>query len=159
MTDNKKAQGWLGKYVAALVLVPVVLLLLPALAIRGLAYLAYSAVLHGAAWLRHGRFVAYVYSDSPKWKDHVETHVLPALPADAIVINRSRPWRKRSLAGRAYRHFGGEHEYCPIGIVIERGKRVRRFRFFTPYLSAMKGDDAALLSTYAAFMAAVQRGH
>jgi hypothetical protein len=111
------------------------------------------------AWARHGRFVLFVYSDSPKWKEHVETHVVPALPAGAVVINRSHPWRKHSLAGRAYRHFGGQHEYCPIGIVIDRGRPARRFRFFTPYLSARRGDDAALLSTYAAFTDAIRRHH
>ena len=143
---------------AALVLVPVVLLLLvPLLAVRGLAHLSLSVVLHGVAWIRHKRFVLFVYSDSPKWKEHVETHILPALPAGAVVINRSRPWRRNSLAGRSYRHFGGQQEYCPIGIVIDRGKPVRRFRFFTPYMSARKGDDDALLSTYAAFMDTAQR--
>jgi hypothetical protein len=158
MTDKDASTPWLGKCAAFLLLVPVVLLLLPLLAVRGLIHVAYSAILHGLAWMRFRRFVVFVYSDSPKWKDHVETRILPALPAGAVVINRSHPWSARSLAGRAFRHFGGEREHCPLGMVIDRGTLVRRFRFYTPYLSARKGDDASLLATYAAFVDAAQHG-
>jgi len=158
MPNKDNSTTWINKWIAFLLLAPIVLLLLPVLAARGLVHLAYSATLHGLVWVRFERFVVFVYSDSPKWKDHVESHILPALPAGAMVINRSCPWSASSLAGRVFRHFGGQREYSPIGMVIDRGALVRRFRFYTPYLSARKGDDAPLLTTYADFVDAAKRG-
>src|SRR5262245_55340752 len=51
-------------------------------------------------WVPVGRRVLFVYSDSPQWKVHVETEVLPRLPSSAAVLNwseRSR-WPRWNLA-------------------------------------------------------------
>lgn len=136
---------------------PIAVLLLPIALVRGAARGAYAATLYGRVWSRHARWVVFVTSDSPKWKDHVETEILPRLPAGAVVINRSKPWSPASLEGRVFRHFGGAHDYCPIGLVFERGRRVRAFRFFDAFGRARQGDASVLQETQAAFEAAARR--
>lgn len=136
---------------------PIALLLLPIALVRGVLRGLHAATLYARVWSRHARWIVFVTSDSPKWKEHVETRILPLLPAGAVVVNRSKPWSKASLEGRVFRHFGGQHDYCPIGLVFERGKRVRTFRFFRAFQQAHQGDASALEDTQAAFEAAV--GH
>ena len=151
-------QRWIGKFVAPWIVIPVFLLLLPLILVRILARFTWSTFLCGAAWIRHAKLVVFVYSDSPKWKDHIESAILPDLPSNAVVINRSQPWDKTSLAGRIFRHFGGHYEFCPIGIVVERWRPVQLFRLFKPFQEARHGDSSALNSIQAALLAATQGG-
>ena len=151
-------QRWFGEYVAPWIALPIFLLLLPLLLLRGLAHISVSVALQLLVWVRHSTWVIFVYSDSPKWKDHVESQILPALPAGSVILNRSAPWPKSSLAGRVYRHFGGHHEFCPIGIVFYRWRWVQCFRFFRPFQNAKHGDVSSLNSVQAAFAAAVHNG-
>ena len=158
MSDPSSPKTSLFRYLAPLIAVPIFLLALPLLVVRALSYLSNSVLLHGLAWSRHKKWVVFVYSDSPKWKDHVEANILPALPPGAAIINRSRPWLKNSLAGKAYQHFGGQNDYCPIGIVIDRGKPARCFRFFRPFLCAKQGDESSLHAVETAFVDTAQSG-
>ena len=138
--------------------VPVLLLVFPLLIVRALAHFLWSALLCSAVWARHAKWVLFVYSDSNKWKEHVETEILPGLYSDAVVINRSRPWVQASLAGRIFRHFGGQRDFCPIGIVVERWRPVRVFRLFKPFQEAKQGDSSALNNVQAALLAATRGG-
>jgi len=151
-------QRWIGRFVTPWIVIPVFLLLLPPLLVRALGRLTWSALLGGAAWTQHAKLVVFVYSDSPKWKEHVESHILPGLPSDAVIINRSQPWDKTSLAGRIFRHFGGHYEFCPIGIVVERWRPIRLFRLFKPFQEARHGDHSALDNVQVELLAATQSG-
>lgn len=142
----------------ALVVALLAVVALPLLLVHVLVWLFRSAALHLAVWLRHRKLVVFVYSDSPKWKQHVEKNILPGLPAGSVVINRSYPWSKGSLAGRMFRYFGGRHEYCPIGIVAERWRTVRVFRFFRSFQEAHHGDLSSLQRVQASFLGAAQDG-
>ena len=155
---KERRHRWLGDHVAPWIALPIFLLLLPLLLLRGLIHIAVSVVLHILVWSRHRTWVVLVYSDSPKWKDHIESQIIPTLPAGSVVLNRSVSWSKNSLAGRVYRHFGGHHEFCPIGIVFYRWQWVQRFRFFRPFQDAKHGNLTPLNSVQAAFAAAVQNG-
>lgn len=154
----RKAAGrtlreWLGLGLVVL-LSPLLIVLL---FVRGAHHVLCSIMLYAAVWVRHERWVVFVYSDSPKWKRYVESRLLPELPPDAVVVNRSRAWSQRSLAVRIWQHFGGRTNYCPMGFVFERGRRVGRFRFFRPFQAAWHGDDAALEEMVASFKAAAGR--
>ena len=162
MSDHRdpkvRNQRWFGEYVAPWIALPIFLFVLPILLLRGLIHLTVSCVLQGLVWFRHRTWVVLVYSDSPKWKDRIESQIIPALPAGSVILNRSVPWSKTSLAGRVYRHFAGQHEFCPIGIVFYRWRWVHCFRFFQPFQDATRGNLATLNSLQAAFAAAVQSG-
>jgi len=151
-------QRWIGRFVTPWIVVPVSLLLLPLLLVRVLARLAWSSVLSAAAWIKHEKMVVFVYSDSPKWKEHIESSILPSLPKETVVINRSGPWQRSSLAGRIFRHFGGHYEFCPIGIVVERWRPVEVFRLFKPFQEARHGDTTALNNVQAALISATRSG-
>jgi len=159
---NVQRQRWIGRYLTPWIVIPVLLLLLPLLLplllVRIFARLIWSGLLCGAAWTQHAKLVIFVYSDSPKWKEHIESHILPDLPPDAIIINRSQPWDQTALTGRIFRHFGGHHEFCPIGIVVERWRSIRLFRLFKPFQEARHGDCSALNNVQAAMLAATQNG-
>src|SRR5436305_2665401 len=66
-------------------------------------------------WCARGRYVLFVYSDSPIWHDYVEAHILPRLGERAVVLNWSRRslWR-RTLAVLAFRYFGGHRTFNPL---------------------------------------------
>ena len=74
------------------------------------------------------------------------------------LLNRSQPWDQTALTGRIFRHFGGHHEFCPIGIVVERWRSIRLFRLFKPFQEARHGDCSALNNVQAAMLAATQNG-
>ena len=151
-------QRWIGRFVSPWIVVPIFVLLLPLVLVRVIARIAWSSLLSITAWTKHTKLVVFVYSDSPKWKEHVESTILPSLPHDAVVINRSQPWEGSSLAGRIFRHFGGHYEFCPIGIFVERWRPVQVFRLFKPFQEARHGDSTALNNVQAALLAATQSG-
>jgi hypothetical protein len=155
---NVQRQRWFGKFVSPWIAAPIFLLLLPLLLLRAMIHLAASIALHLVVWARHSSWVIFVYSDSPRWNSHAETHIIPILPAGSVVVNRSAPWSKRSLAGRASLHFGGDHNYCPIGIVFRRWHWVQCFRLHRPFQAAMRDDTSSLTAVQASFVAALERG-
>jgi hypothetical protein len=62
---------------------------LPLLLVFGVLYVLWLGVFHLVVWVRHPVLVVFVYSNSPKWKRHVEERLLPALPAAPTVLNWS----------------------------------------------------------------------
>jgi hypothetical protein len=92
------------------------------------------------------RRVVFVYSDSPNWKAHVESRILPRLPENTVVLNWSqrRQWPRFSLPVMLFRCFAGEHEFVPIGLVFERWQAVEEYRFWQPFRDAKHGHGGAL---------------
>jgi hypothetical protein len=140
----KSLARWLVWPVLFLLLV----LSLPFLALFGIAWILAAVAIHFAAWARGlGQpWVVLVYSDSPKWKAHIEERLIPSLSAPASVLNLSRrsQWGRLSLGRYAFRLFAGDKEYCPIALVFPPGKRVRKFRFYRPFLEAKHGKHDRL---------------
>jgi hypothetical protein len=108
------------------------------MAVVALLRLLDAAALYAGVWLwwigRAQRRVLFVYSDSPSWKEHIESEILPRLPSTAVVLNwseRSR-WPRLSLPVRLFGRFSGQSEFNPIGLVFERFAWVRRYRFWQP---------------------------
>ena len=113
----------------------------------GALYVLWLGTFHLVVWMRHPTFVVFVYSDSPKWKCHVEEEILPTLPVAPAVLNWSEKqhWHRTSLAAHAFMLFGGSKAYCPMAIVFRRGRWVRTFRFFKPFQAAKHGDQRCLV--------------
>ena len=83
----------------------------------------------------------FVYSDSPTWKDYIETKILPQIRDRAVILNWSerRKW-KNSLAVLAFRYFGGHKNFNPIGIVFRPFRLVKAYRFFEAFKEFKHGD-------------------
>jgi hypothetical protein len=88
-------------------------------------------------WCRRGKFVLFVYSDSPIWHDYVEEQILPHLKDCAFILNWSerKKWRRwfPSLPIMAFRYFGGNREHNPFAAVFRPFHLARKFRFFNAF--------------------------
>jgi len=123
-----------------------------------LGRLVQVAVLYALVWScwigRAQRRVLFVYSDSPNWKEHVEAHILPKLPANTVVLNWSHrgQWARFSVSVMLFRYFAGKKEFNPIGLVFERFNVVERYRFWQPFHDAKHGCPEALQLVEAQFL-------
>ncbi|MFO1489066.1 MAG: hypothetical protein U1F65_11375, partial [Verrucomicrobiota bacterium] len=120
--QRTKRQRGLADLLGLLILIVLLPLILPLLFFGLLYYLFAGSFLYIAAWCcwcARGRYVLFVYSDSPIWHDYVEEQILPRLGERAIVLNwsdRSR-WRC-TLPVLAFRYFGGHRSYNPMAVVF-----------------------------------------
>ena len=132
-------------------------LILAVVALLLAARLLAGALIHVAVWLwwwPRGRDVLFVYSDSPVWRDYIETNVLPNIRQRAIILNWSerRAWSS-GLAGAVFRHFGGTREFCPLAVVFCPFAQV--FRFWQPFRDWKHGRGSLLEQTQAEFFKSV----
>ena len=138
----------------ALVLAPI---WIPLLVLWLLFYLASFICLHLAVWtlwLPRSKRLLFVYSDSPIWQAHIETHILPRIREQAVILNWSqrRQWSsRRSLAVAVFRHFGGYREFNPMAVVFRPFRLRRTFRFFHPFHDLKHGKPDSLARVEADF--------
>jgi hypothetical protein len=85
--------------------------------------------------------VLFVYSNSPIWKEYIETEILPHIRDRAVILNWShrKTWRS-SLPVFAFRYFGGHRNFNPIGMVFRPFQRVKTYRFFEAFKEFKHGD-------------------
>ncbi len=106
-------------------------------------YLLWGAILYLAIWLTwRKRNVLFVYSDSPTWKDYIENEILPYIQNRAVILNWSerKNWRN-SLAILAFRYFGGDKNFNPMGIVFRPFRFVKTYRFFEAFKDFKHGNS------------------
>jgi len=128
-----------------------------------LAYLVFRSAsalcLNSAVWLSWcagGRFVLFVHSDSPVWRDYISEVIQPRLGTRAIYLNWSERSRwNRSLPVLVFRHYAGHKEFNPMAIVFRPFHRTRCFRFFEPFHEHKRGKTEALAKLEAEFFALV----
>src|SRR6266404_1195056 len=100
-----------------------IILLLPLILVAIITYGVYRVLILvtvWALWCTRGKFVLFVYSDSPIWQEYVTDHFLLKIRDRAIVLNWSerRKWTKWfSLSVMAFRTIGGIREFNPMAIV------------------------------------------
>ena len=138
----------------ALIAILVALLLapiwVPLLALWFLFFVASFVCLHLAVWtlwLPRRKRLLFVYSDSPVWREYVETRILPLIREQAVILNWSerRQWSLRHmLAVAVFRHFGGRKDFNPMAVVFQPLKRARVFRFFQPFHDFKRGKPETL---------------
>ena len=150
------------------------LLAAPVLLIMGAAVLAYAVavypfkLLYGEwlkyrFWRRHGRlgrFVLFVYSDSPHWKAYVESNILPRIEGHAVTLNwsRRREWaRTHPFEARVFRRWSGEREFNPLALVIRPGRRVKVLRFWQAFRDFRHGKGGALAAAQGALFEEVEK--
>jgi hypothetical protein len=147
----------------AFLLAPLALVVLPAgsrLSVA-LAWAALAGLVLARLWMRRGgRYVVFVYSNSPNWQEHVEEVILPRLPENAAILNWSerRAWPLWSVAVWAFAVLGGYREFNPIGIVFRRWRLPRVFRFWRAFRDAKHGNLAALTRVQQQFLDAAGPG-
>lgn len=152
----------------------ILILVAPFLLLVGAVYLAVTAVaypfrlLYGEwlkyrFWRRHGgagRFVLFVYSDSPNWKTYVESNILPRVGGHAVVLNWShrREWEQaHSFEARVFRRWAGKREFNPLALIIRPGRRVKVLRFWQAFRDFKHGRHQALTEVQAALFEEVEQ--
>lgn len=103
-------------------------------------------------WCAKGRNVLFVYSDSPNWKEYIETNILPRFDNRVVVLNWSnRSKWKTSLAKLVFQHWGGRREFNPLGVIFKPFHRTRVFRFHKPFMDFKHGKSENLKKLEAEF--------
>ena len=153
---GKTKQRKIDKVFGILFLIALSPVLIPLLLCILAAYLVITGLLYVAVWLfwnTRGIRLLYVYSNSPNWKEYIETTILPRLPEQRIILNWSerRFWGKFTLASMAFRHFGGYREFNPVAIVFHPFRRVKVFRFFEAFKDKKHGKTETLKKLEADF--------
>lgn len=108
---------------------------------------------------KHGRFVLFVYSDSPNWKDYIESNILPRLESQAITLNWSRrsEWpRINPFEAKIFYHWAGEKEFNPMAIIFRPGGRVKEVRFWQGFRDYKHGREKALQKAEQSLFAEVE---
>jgi hypothetical protein len=130
----------------ALVVAPVVLgRLFLAPVLRFTAFAAWQLTLG-----RRGVRALAVYSNSPRWQGHFETHVVSSLGKKAMVVNitsRSDWLSSKGIARKVHSTWGGGQNDTPIVIWFPRVLgRVEVVRFYEGYgRAAHRREDDQLL--------------
>ena len=142
--QRTKGQKQFGDAVGLLLLMVLSPLIIVALTLHLFAGL----FLHLAVWCcwcARGRYVLFVYSDSPIWHDYVEAHILPRLGERAVILNWSHRGRwRRTLAVLAFRYFGGYRTFNPLALVFRPFCLARHFRFYEPFCEFKHGKTEAV---------------
>ena len=141
-------------YLSAIVGIPLFLLLLPILIPFLLGVGAYDLLksLVLVRQFRHtfgpqGKIGVFVYSDSPNWKEHVETQVLPRVATRLVTINWSRrsEWtHAKPLEVRVFQHWAGSRAFNPMAIIVRDFGRVQTIRLYAAFKAHKHGKSADL---------------
>jgi hypothetical protein len=97
-------------------------------------------------WLPKGKDVLYVSSDSPIWKEYMESEVFPLLAERAMVLSWSArsKWPKWSFAVRVFRTFGSGRDFNPVVVLFRPFRRARIFRFLPAFQERKHGNSASV---------------
>lgn len=149
MAPIRKPRSKLSK----LLIVPALVICLPLLVIWLPLYLLFCGFLYGSVfltWLPRGKNILFVYSNSPHWKDHIETNVLSKVNDKTIVLNWSerKTWDRWSLPVMCFHHFNGSgREFNPMAIVFRPFRKAKLFRFWKSFMEYKHGNTAPLRET------------
>ncbi len=126
-------------------LVPLLLLILPLLLLCAVFYWMYRVTLYlliWLSWLRNGKDVLFIYSDSPIWQEYMTTQILPLVQERAIVLNWSKrkTWPKWSLAVRVFHLFSGGRDFNPMVMLFRPFRGAKSFRFFSAFKEWKHGE-------------------
>jgi hypothetical protein len=140
--------------------IPLLLVALPLIVVLAIAWVVGAVALHLLTlilWIPLGRRVLFVHSNSPVWKAHIETEVLPRLPRTAAVLNWSERsgWPFWSLSVWLFRFYAGSRDYNPLAIVVRPWGTPKVFRFWRAFRDFKHGKEASLRSLEAEFFGAI----
>jgi hypothetical protein len=118
--------------------------------LAALINLAYKAWLRSRFWLRYGRrgkFILFVYSNSPNWKDYVESNILPRIESHAVTLNWSeqKTWKdEHAFEAKVFRRWAGCSEFNPVAIIFPPAGKVKVIRFWQAFRDYKHGKEQQL---------------
>lgn len=149
-TPRVKSRGRKLLFVLLILLSPgIIVLTLVALALWFGIALPYNLCLYTSIhllWLRRGKDVLFVYSNSPHWKEYIEANILPKMAHRSVVLNWSdrSSWDRWALSVMCFRHFAGSREFNPMAIVFRPFRGAKVFRFWRAFRDYKHGEASTL---------------
>ncbi len=89
-----------------------------------------------------GKVGVLVYSDSPHWKEHVESRILPRVGARLVTVKWSRraQWPDpKPVEVSVFEHWAGSRAFNPMAIIVRGYGRVQTIRFFEAFKASRHG--------------------
>ena len=94
-------------------------------------------------WFPKGKCAFFMYSDSKKWKEYLETELIPQIKDRTAIWNwstrRKTGWNEDLLDYQVLKLFRGFGYFYPIGIVFLPSGEVKTFQFYDDYFNFLKG--------------------
>ncbi len=92
------------------------------------------------------KFILFVYSDSPIWKQYLEDNILPRIREHAFLLNWSErgQWDRKDWKVWAFRHWGGRRDFNPLAIMYCNFFKVKTIRFYRPFQDYKHGKEHSL---------------
>ena len=146
-------------FLLKILLIIVVLIFLPLILIVGMIYYVCGFLLLIAIWINwglQGRYILFVYSNSPIWSNYIEKEIIPHIQDKAMILNWSerKQW-KVSLAVLAFNYFGGRRNFNPLAIVFKPLRLNKVFRFYEAFKEYKHGKTEALEKIKSEFFAEI----
>ena len=91
-----------------------------------------------------GKDLLLVYTDSPHWKDHVESKWVARWRERAVAFNRTRPWSRKQPEAVLWLAVAGPLEHTPLAVVVAPSGKARVIRLFAAFRDFKHGKDARL---------------
>ncbi len=94
-----------------------------------------------------GKYILFVYSESPNWQEYIETNIFPVLEEKTVFLNWSKreEWRKRKpLEAKILLHWGGDTAFNPMAIIFSQKWRIETVRFYQAFKNYKHGKDKLL---------------
>jgi hypothetical protein len=98
-------------------------------------------------WGPEGKFILFVYSESPNWQEYIEENIIPKLEPNVVTLNWSRrsEWKENEpLEAKVLYHWGGDSEFNPLAVVFPKKGKVETIRFFKAFKDYKHGNSKLL---------------
>ena len=112
-------------------------------------------------WYPKNKYLLFVYSESPVWKEYIETNILPRISELGIILNWSErskwAWNSNKFEVKVFKYWANVslfkkngkkelqgYEYNPIAIVFTPGNKVKVFRFWKAFKDYKHGKTIPL---------------
>ena len=126
--------------------------------------LAEGLWLQSRFWLRYGRrgkYILFVYSNSPNWKDYIESNILPRIEGHAVILNWSEHERwndEHPFEAKLFGHWADSKEFNPVAIIFPPVGQVKVIRFWQAFQDYKHGKEQQLkLAEEALFKEIIER--
>ena len=91
-----------------------------------------------------GRDLLIVYTDSPHWKDYIESKWVARWPNRTVTLNLTRPWSRKQPEAALWLAVRGIVEHTPLIIVVPRSGKLRVIRLFAAFRDFKHGKESRL---------------
>ncbi len=131
--------------VLVIILSPFIMLMWVGSLLRGL----WLNIYFRAKWHKKGKYILFVYSESPNWQQYIKDNIAPIIEEKAIFLNWSKrlEWeKKKPLEAKVLEYWGGQSEFNPLAIVFLPKGRVKVIRFHQAFKDYKHGKCTLLKS-------------